>query len=436
MAKKRKEEKPKEFTRRQLSHAKKQSRRQQIILFSGIAVLVVAIVLPLVGWFTAEYLPLHKTVLQVGNVKFSMADYIDTMKVIRQSNPTMDTSTVVQDALQSMEQGQILKVGAASLNVTVSDDTIKSYLKAASLADNKSSEEYIRQQIIIQQLQSGYFNSQIPQTADQVHPLMTMLESDQQAADVRQQLVNGANFTQLASALGQDYYSQKINQGDFGMHVRDVLSDEVSSQIPLDYAFSAPVGSLSQPLTDNATSKQSGYWLIKIADRASSDNVDVQALFVSDNATAINVRSQLIAGGSLADLADKYTQYSLSKSGHGNIGVILQSQNSTYTQAFNTYIWDPNSLVGAWSQPIHDTELWTVGGSWLVKVLDKQINATVSDEDKQTLISKLMNAWYKDLTSQPDLTVNTDMLTPEMQQWAAARLEKEMPSQQTTSTAS
>ncbi len=210
MAKKRKEEKPKEITRRQLSHAKKQSRRQKIILFSGIAVLAVAIVLPLVGWFTAEYIPLHRTVLQVGNEKFNMADYIDTMKVIRQNNPTMDTSTVVQDALQSMQQGQVLKVGAASLNVTVSDDTIKSYLKSASLADNKSSEEYYRQQIIIQQLQGGYFGSQVPQTADQVHPLMTMLESDQQAADVRQQLVNGANFTQLASTLGQDYYSQKM----------------------------------------------------------------------------------------------------------------------------------------------------------------------------------------------------------------------------------
>jgi hypothetical protein len=427
VAKRNKEEKPVEYTRRQLSHAKKQARRQKITLYSGFAVVVAVIALLLVGFLVSEYIPMHKTVLTVGKVKFTMADYIDTMKVIRQNNSTLNTSNVAQQAYQSMMQAEIVKVGAASLNVTVSNDDIKLYLKAANLADNKSSEAYYRAQIALQQLEAGYFGSQVPATADQVHPLMMMLESDQQAAEVRQQLVNGANFTLLAGNLGQDYYSKNMNQGDFGMHIRDVLSDEVSSQIPLDYAFSAPIGSLSQPLTDNATNKQSGYWLIKIAERPSSNNVTVQALFLSDNVTASSVRDQLVNGGSLANLADKYTQYSLSKSTHGNIGVILQSDNASYTQAFNTYLWDSNSPVGAWSQPIHESELWTVGGSWLVKVLDKQTNTTVSDEDRQTIVSKLVNNWYTDLTNQSNLTSNTELLTPQMQQWAMNRLDKEMP---------
>jgi hypothetical protein len=285
--------------------------------------------------------------------------------------------------------------------------------------------------LLIQKLEANYFGPQVPQTADQVHPLMTMLESDQQAAEIRQRIVNGDNFTQLAETYGQDYYSKNVNQGDFGLHVRDVLKDQVSSAIPLDYAFSADVGSLSPPLTDNETSKQSGYWLLKIVDRPSSDNVDVQALFVSDNVVATNVRAQLVAGGSLADLADQYTQYSLSKETHGNLGFISESENTTYTTVFNSYVFDPDSPVGVWSQPIHDSELWTTGGSWLVKVLEKKINAPISDEDKNYIVQKALQDWYSQLASDPNLKVNND-LTYEIQTWAINRLEKEMPAAQVT----
>jgi len=433
VAKKRREEKPKEYTHRQLSHFKKQKRRQKIILISGIVIIAVVILLPLAGWFSSDYYPLHRPMLEVNGTKFNVAYYIDTMKILRKNQPTIDTSTLANNAVQNMMQDAVLKQGAASLNITISDQEIKNNLKSLKLPQNQSYVDFYGAQFLIQQLENVYFGSQVPQTADQVHPLMMMLDSDQQAAQVRQRLVNGDNFTQLAEEYGQDYYSKNLNQGDFGLHVRDVLKDRVSSAIPLDYAFSAAVGSLSPPLTDNETSKQSGYWLLKIVGRPSSDNVDVQALLVSDNVVATDVRAQLVAGGSLSDLADKYTQYSLSQSGHGNLGVISESENTTFTAAFNNYVFDPESPVGVWSQPIHETELWTKGGSWLVKVLERVDNAKVSDEDKNTLVQKALQDWYSQLTSDPKFKVNNDLLTPEIQTWAINRLEKEMPATQVTS---
>jgi hypothetical protein len=429
--KKRKEEKPKEYTHRQLSHFKKQKRRQRVIFFTGIAVIAVVVLLPLAGWLSSDYYPLHRTVLEVNGTKFNVREYVDTMKIIRQSQSSADASTIANNALQSMEQGAIIKMGAASLNITLSDSEVISYLKSLKVPQTRSYMDFYRSQLLIQKLEANYFGPQVPQTADQVHPLMTMLESDQQAAEIRQRIVNGDNFTQLAETYGQDYYSKNVNQGDFGLHVRDVLKDQVSSAIPLDYAFSADVGSLSPPLTDNETSKQSGYWLLKIVDRPSSDNVDVQALFVSDNVVATNVRAQLVAGGSLADLADQYTQYSLSKETHGNLGFISESENTTYTTVFNSYVFDPDSPVGVWSQPIHDSELWTTGGSWLVKVLEKKINAPISDEDKNYIVQKALQDWYSQLASDPNLKVNND-LTYEIQTWAINRLEKEMPAAQVT----
>lgn len=434
MAKKRTEEKPRELTHRQLSHFKKQKRRQRIIFISGIVIIAVVILLPLAGWFSTDFYPLHRTILEVNGAKFNVAEYIDTMKIIRSGQPSTDVSTVANNALQSMEQGEVLKQGAASLNITVSNEEVNTYLKNLKLPQTKSYVDFYRSQLLVQELEANYFGPQVPETADQVHPLMMMLESDQQAAQVRQRLVNGDNFTQLAKEYGQDYYSKNVNQGDFGLHVRDVLKDQVSSAIPLDYAFSAAVGSLSPPLSDNVTSKQSGYWLLKIVDRPESGKVDVQALLLSDNVTAADVKARLEAGtASLSDMADQYTQYSLSKDKHGDLGVISESENTTYTAAFNDYVFNPTSPAGIWSQPIHETELWTQGGSWLVKVLEKNVNAKVSDDDKNYIVQQALNNWYSGLTSDPNLKINTDSLTTEIRTWAINRLEKELPATQVQS---
>lgn len=431
MAKKRRQEKPKEYTRRQLSHFKKQKRRQRIIFIAGMVIIAVVILLPLAGWVSSDYYPLHKTMLVVNGKKFTVANYIDVMKVMGTTQSSTDVSTLANNAYQTMMQNEVVRQGAARLGITVSNDEIKNYLKNLNLPQSKSYMNFFESQLLVQKLQASYFGSKVPQTGNQTHPLIMMLESDQQAAEIRQRLVNGDNFTALAKEFGQDYYSKNINQGDYGMHVRDVLKDELSSAIPLDYAFNSPVGSLSPPLSDNETSKQLGYWLIKIADRPEEGKVNVQALLVSDNATALNVKARLEAGtASLADMADQYTQYSLSKEKHGDLGVISESENATYTKAFNDYVFYSEATVGRWSPPIRETELWTKGASWLVKVLERADDAAVSDEDKNTLISKALNDWYSQLTSAPDFKVNSELLTPEIEQWAINRLLKEVPALQ------
>lgn len=67
MAKKKKEEKPREYTRRQLSHFQKQKRRQRITFIAGVSIIVVILAIVLVGWYMADYHPLHRTVIRVGD---------------------------------------------------------------------------------------------------------------------------------------------------------------------------------------------------------------------------------------------------------------------------------------------------------------------------------------------------------------------------------
>src|SRR5512137_636509 len=82
VAKKRKEEKPREFTRRQLSHARKEERRHRIILLTGIIIIAAAVLLPLAGWIITDFYPMHRTMLEVNGKKYNVADYIDFMKAL------------------------------------------------------------------------------------------------------------------------------------------------------------------------------------------------------------------------------------------------------------------------------------------------------------------------------------------------------------------
>jgi hypothetical protein len=431
VAKKKKAEKPKEYTRRQLSHFKKTKRRQRIVNIVGLTVIAAIILIILGGWFSAEFYPLHRTVLKVNGVKFNVAYYIDVMKILRNNDNTKDAGTLSNDALQSIMQGEVMRQGAEKAGISVSDEEIKNYLNILNIPDNKNFRSYYGYQLLVNKLQTSYFGSKVPVEDKQVHALIMMLESDQQALEIRNRLVNGDNFTALAGQFGQDYYSKNKNSGDFGWHPRDVLKDQLSSAIPLDYAFSAEVGILSPPLSDNETYKQLGYWLIRLVDRPEEGKVHVQALVVSDNVTAMDVKARLEAGTlNLADAVDEYTEYSLSKEKGGDFGVIDISENSTYTQVFNEYVFNPDTATGKWSEPILETELWTRGGSWLVQVVEKDDNRKVSDEDRSYLIEQLLNDWFSELSSDPDLKIESNLLSNEMLQWVIDRFEKEYPAAQ------
>jgi hypothetical protein len=434
LAKKRREEKPKEYTRRQLSHFKKQKQRQRIILITGITVIAAIILIPIIGWFVTEYLPLRQTILRVNGVEFNVAYYLDFMKIGRLNDAQSDVSTLANNALQRMMQGETMKQGADKLGITVSDAEIKNYLKNTNLPESKGSMSYFRYQLLAEKLQSNYFGSKVPTEDKQVHALIMMLESDQQALSIRDRVAHGDNFTALAEQYALDYYSKNVNGGDFGWHVRDVLKLALGSDVPLDYAFSAEPGALSPPLSDNETSKQLGYWLIKVMDRPEPGKVVVQALLLSDNVTAEDIKARLEAGtDNLTYLVDKYNQSSLSQNTHGDLGVIDESENSTFTKAFNAYVFNPDTPTGAWSRPILDTEMETRGGSWLVKVIEKDDNRKVSDEDRNYLISQAFSDWFSQLASDPDLKMESNLLTEKIHQWVIDRATKEFPPTQVQS---
>jgi hypothetical protein len=425
LAKKKKTEKaPRELTRRQISAHRRQLRRQRIILFGGGGIIAVIVLVILAGWVTSEYIPLHRTVIEVNDKEFDTGDFIGYLEVMALSNQQSsqsgpDLQTLANSAAAQIPRNEVTREAAEQLGITVSDDEVEEFLENADLPVNDGSITYIRSLMLQDRLRSDYFEVMVPESDNQVWCNAMLLESDVKADEIRNQLVLGDNFTALAAEDALNYYSRNVNSGDFGWNPIEVLRDQLGSDIPTDFAFSAEVGTLSQPLDDPEMYKQLGYWLIRVNEKISEDEADVDAILVSSEVLAYELRLQLEATDNISSIADEYTQYSPSKQKHGYLGVV---NRENMTEDFNNYVFESNIVLGKWSPPIVDETLWTQGGSWLVGVVDRADDRALSSEDREYLIGKRYDEWATDLDAIASSAVNTEGLTEEVQQWAIERV--------------
>jgi parvulin-like peptidyl-prolyl isomerase len=429
LAKKKEVKAPREMTRRQISHHRQQERRQRFIFIVGVVIIAAIILVVAAGWVTSEYIPLHRTVITVNDTKYTAADYIGYLELVavnQQKSGQQQQASLFQlasSAVEQMPKDELTRQAAELLGITVSDQEAADILKGANLPVNTGSIAFMRAALLRNKIKSDYFGVQVPQSDNQVWSNIMLLESDIEAAQIRGRLEAGDNFTTLAPEYALNYYSKNMNKGDFGWHPLEVLQDQLGSDVPLNYAFNAEIGTLSQPLFDQEMYKQRGYWLIKPLEPPSENQTNVDALLVSSQVLAADVKGLLENTDNISAIADQYTQYSLSKEKHGQMGVV---NKANMTPEFNGYVFSDNVVVGKWSQPIVDNGLWTQGGAWLVRVLDRAENKTISAEDRDYLINKRFDKWLTDLTTSSTGAINTDGLTNEVQEWAIDRVTKFM----------
>ncbi|OGO17706.1 MAG: hypothetical protein A2Z15_03290 [Chloroflexi bacterium RBG_16_50_11] len=415
---------PREMTHRQLSHHKRQQRRQRIIFFSGISIIVVVVLIIIGGWFAGEYLPLHKIVIQVYDAEFDTAYYIDTLVLLGKSQGSGGLAGIGDSAVNRIMSDELLKQEAKKLGISVSEEEAKQFLESVGIPINDAAMNAAIGQLLPDKLKSGYFTTLVPESDNQVYMKAMMVESETVAQLVREKILNGENFTQLAEEYATNTYS-KINKGDYGWHPASILIDQVGSNIPLDYAFNADriAGDVSAPLSDNESYKQMGYWLIRVNERPTEDSANVSAIYLGSEEEVLAVRARLEAGAELGPIADELSQYSTSKEKHGELGLITTSDN--ITDAYNGYVFSPAAEVGKWSQPVREDVLWTRGGVWVVQVVDKEENRKLTTEDRTTLIENLYSQWTSDISSSASpFMVNN--LTDDLQQFAIERASRKL----------
>jgi parvulin-like peptidyl-prolyl isomerase len=422
VAKKKKAVKPREYTRRQLSHFQKQKRRQRIIFISGIAIIAAIILIVLVGWFNGEYRPLHKTVIKVYDTKINTEYLIDTLEIAGKGQEAGRIEAMTDSVVNEIIQDELVRQGAMRFGITVSDDEVKKAVAGSSLPVNNASMGLIRAQLLQNRLKSEYFASQVPESDNQVYMMTMLVESESLALEVRDKFISSNNFTALASEYAQNYTS-KQNKGDYGWHPTSIYLTQLGSTIPVDFAFSAEKGALSPPLPDKDAYKQLGYWLIRVSNRPDEASANVSALLLSSEVESKDIKARLEAGEELGPIADEYTQYSPSQEGHGELGIMDVSEN--ISNAFNAYVVNPETELGKWSNPIREDSYWTKGGAWLVKVVDKDNDRKLSTEDRSTLIDKAYSDWMSGLWLASAADIDNSGLT-ELKTWAIDRALKEL----------
>lgn len=423
MAKKKSVEKPtRVLTRRQQSLHKRQQRRQRIIFISGVSIIAAIILIVVIGWFLSEYRPMNQNIIKVNDTEFNTKYLIDYVKMAQMEKPNQDPGALIDGAVSDIIQSELIRQAAAAIGITVTDDDAEKLLENANIPKNDASMDIAETQLVKDRLIDEYISPMVPVSDNQVNIKASFVESKDVANIAREQYLSSGNFTAIAEEYGQYYYSKNVNGGDFGWHPRVILKDQISSPIPLDFAFSADVGTLSQPLSDNETYKQMGYWLINVLEKPSETEAVVQAILLSNEELAKDIRPRLAAGDNLSAISDEFTQYSLSKENHGELGLVQRvsnedgSWNTIVSVDFDEYVYSDNISLGVWSEPVLETTLWTQGGYWLVEVVDRQDDRELSEEDRNTLIGNKYDEWLEGIKALAADSADSQGVTDEIRQ--------------------
>jgi len=420
---KKKQQKPKrEVTKRQLSQWQRQKRRQRLILSFGILIIVAALVTVGAGWYITQYRPLHETVIKVNDTSFNMNYYINMLKCYGRGQSIDFLFYLADEAVTIIEQNELIRQGALKLGISVSNDEVDQELKNLDPPLSKDYRDLVRIEMLITKLRDEYFEQKVPFFAEQRHILAMFLENENQAIEVRARLEAGEDFAELADELSLEAISQ-TKKGDLGWRPKDVLAELLRTSIPVDYAFDAEVGVLSQPIYDEETTKSVGYWLIKMSEREEdSDLVHVQAILLGSEEEAQEVRARLEAGEDFAALAKEFSQHEVSRGNDGDIG---WSVPDTMSQAFEDYAFDDEVELETVSEPIRDDTVGTTGGYWLVKLLDKDDNRKIEDDDRILLKSKALNEWISSLWDDPENKIES-YLDEDKKSWAILKALEEL----------
>ena len=419
MAKKKVEKPQRIFTKRQLSRWQQQKKRQRIILGVGIFTIVSVVAIIGVGWYLGQYQPLHQTAIRVNDTEFNMKYYIEMLKVDSWNQPASYLPYLADDVVKKIERNELMRQGAVKLGISVSDDEVKEELKSYNLPNDDIQRDLIHTKVVIDKLLNEHFEQQVPLSAEQVHLMAMLLESEEQVTEVRAKLENSESFTELAEELSLDYFS-KINQGDFGWHPKVILNELLGASIVED-VFSAEVGVLSQPIYDEEIGKEVGYWLVRVLDRnEEEEEAQIEVMLLGNEAEAQEIISRLEAGEDFATLAKEFSRLEGVEENEGEYEITT----GMISPVVDEFVFNPETALKTISEPIRDDTITTEGGYWLIKVLDKDEDRRIDTEDRDLLKSTALEEWVSSLWDDPENEVDDSYLDDEKKSWALEQVTK------------
>jgi len=220
-----------DVARRRRSAKADVERWNRTLLIGGvvIAVLLAAGVIAF-GWYQTQIKPLSKTVLQVGDTKYSLSHVERRMRLLRQQDPTYGDQAqpssllaLPEVTLNLLEREAKLLEAAGELNITVTDEEIAAEIRdrgdladdvepgvyadefAAQVDDSHLKEgEYVKmiRAYLLGNKVSDYFSFLAPQSEPQVKGQYIVFDDPTKADQGLQRVRAGEAFDPVATELG------------------------------------------------------------------------------------------------------------------------------------------------------------------------------------------------------------------------------------------
>ena len=369
MAKKRKEKPQRIVTKHQLARWQQQRKRQRLILGAGVFIIVAVLAVVGVGWYVKQYQPQHQTVISVNGTEFDMGYYVEALEFHAKGQPAQFISFLVDQVKEDIQRNELISQGALALGFSVRDEEVDEELKNHAPPFNDAYRDIVRTQMLASKLMDEYFEHEVPVYAGQRQVMAMFLESEAQVAEVRERIGAGEEFADLAGELSLEDFS-KTEKGELGWRPEGVLTILLGTPIIDQHAFSAEVGTLSQPVYDEERVKSVGYWLIKVAERGEEpEEANVLGILLGSEEEAQEVRDRLEAGEDFAALAEDFSQDDWSREDGGDLGWLIPGDAGP---AFDEFVFNSEIELGVVSEPIFDDIVVTESGYWLVKVLERK----------------------------------------------------------------
>jgi len=385
-------------TKHQLSKWQRQMRIRRIVIIA--AVVFLAGILSWVGIETyKDYKsdPLRQVVIEVNGVPFNMEYFVKTLDIYTQGM----NSTVISQwgdyfadmVADNIIDAELLKQGAKeNLRIEVTTEEIDAKLKEYELPNDRVYRDIIRYDLLQEKL-NEYFGSQLPDTMEQAHAQVMLLESQEVVDEVITKVEAGGNFT----ALAEEFSCNSSVEGDLGWLPEELMPNTSIANA----AFNLTPGEISSPICDETATKNVGYWLIEVTD-AQNETINAQVMLLTSEAKAEQVEAELAAGGNFSALAGNYSQHE-SKTNGGKLDGLEPGDMGS--NAFDQVAF--NITANEVSEPVKDESVQTTGGYWLVKVIDRG-DHELEEKVKGELIDKHFNDWREEWTNESTIETYLD----------------------------
>lgn len=354
------------------------------------------------GYYESNVKPLREVVIEVNEASFTMDYYIETLDAYTQGADTSELSYMSQMVANQIVQDELVRQGAHSLGIEVTNEEIDNQIEEGGLPDEEAYRDIVSAALSREKVQE-YFASQLPESMQQAHIQIMLVESHKVAYDVISRIESGSDF----AALTDEFSCNPQVEGDLGWLPREL----VPNPLVRDAAFNLEPGEV-QAIHDESAGKNVGYWLIEVTAKDEEKGINARAMLLGSRQEADEVKARLTSDN-FAELADKYSQYT-GEEDSGELGWL--KQGDMHSDAFDEVAF--NLDLNIISEPVKDRIVQTKDGYWIVKVLEKG-DHELSDDVREGLTMKSLGDWFKE---QQDNSTTESYLDQEKTDWAVDKV--------------